>query len=156
MRLIGMAMLAALTAAPTGCDTPNVGESPPVAQGRDLVSRDVSPLTAAEVRAFLQNSTLVHKGSERIWYVYLREDGSLSGRSEIIDSGGIEDSFGTWEVFEDGRICRQWSGDWAGGGRGCAAVFRYGDEYLFVNADPGDGEEREIRRTRLPGNPKRL
>ena len=146
MKPIGLGLIAALAASLTACE--RVGDPEPIAQGSDLVKRDNRALNGAEIQAYLQNSTLVHEGSQRIWYVYLRENGTLAGRSDFKDGGGVEYSHGTWEVVND-QLCRQWSSDWAGGGRGCATVYQNGEEYVFKG---GDGTE--IRRTRLPGNPK--
>ena len=148
MKLLGMGLVAALIVTLAGCE--RVGDPEPVAQGDDLVTRDARSLTGPEIQAYLKNSTLVHEGSQRIWYVYLREDGTLAGRSDVKDGGDVEYGHGTWEVTND-QICRQWSNDWAGGGRGCATVFQSGEEYVFTG-----GGGQELRRTRLPGNPKKL
>ena len=149
MKPIALGLIAALVATLAGCNGNRVDSPPPVAQGEDLVTRDPRALNGAEISAFLRNSTLVHEGSQRTWYVYLRENGTLAGRGIHKDNDGVEDSHGTWEVAND-QICRQWANDWAGGGRGCATVYQNGEEFTFV------GEGGEIRRTRLPGNPKRL
>jgi hypothetical protein len=149
-----MAVALALPIALAGCKWETVGGPEAMSGGADLVERDIPPLTAAEVRAFLGDATLMHEGDQRIWHVYLREDGALLGHSEVKETGGVERARGSWEVRPDGRICRQWQGDWAGGRTGCAHVYRYGRDYVLV--PEGAAREDGLRRTRLAGNPLSL
>jgi len=151
MRALAAAMLTSLALA--GCDTTRVGDPEPVTQGSDLVDRGTPPMTAAEVRIYLSDSTLEHEGDTRIWHVYLGADGVLRGTSTDKETGGIERARGTWEVTPAGQICRQWENDWAAGLAGCATVYRFRQEYLFVPVTEG---VEEFRRTRLPGNPMNL
>lgn len=144
-------LTAAMLLALAGCDSA-VNPTEEVVKSEDLVDRDVPPLTAVETRVFLRDSTLRHEGDRRVWHVYVAPDGRLVGHSRDKETGGVERALGTWQVMDDGRICRQWSGDWAGGDTGCAKVYRYGDDYVFVGTE-GDETGTEIRRTRLPGNP---
>jgi len=144
--LAGLALLLA------ACEETTIGPyADRPAESADLVDRDIPPLNAAEVRVFLRGSTLVHEGDDRVWHVYLEESGRLSGQSRVKETDGVERAIGTWEVRPDGMICRQWTGDWAGGDHGCAKVFRYGQDYVFVGEDG-----TEARRTRVPGNPLSL
>jgi len=136
-----------------GCS--EIGEPEPVAEGTDIVDRGVSALTAAEVEIYLRNSTLSHAGETRDWHVYLAEDGTLRGVGLGREDRSRETARGVWRVTPDGLICRQWDGDWGGGLAGCARVYRYGDEYVFV-ADGAEGEAQEVRRTRRPGNVQKL
>jgi len=166
MRILhSLALVVALSATLPGCDTPRVGDPEPITEGEDLVKRGTSALTAAQIEIFLGGSTLRHQGEDYVWHVYLRDDGVLIGHALEKKTKGIEISRGTWEAVDgtkgakEGQLCRMWDSDWAGGLKGCATVYRYGKEYVFVpvgTADPGEGDDREKRRTRLPGNPLEL
>lgn len=130
-------------------------ETNPVAKDSDVVDRGIAPLNAAQIRAYLSNSTLSHQGEKRIWHIYLDPDGRLWGLSETED-GGKERARGSWEVKPSGLICRQWDSDWGGGKSGCAEVYQYGNEYVFAAAGSADGGQKEFRRTREPGDPYKI
>ena len=132
----------------------DVGRPDPTPSAPDLVDRGIPPLTAAEIRIYLRDSTLVHEGSSRVWFTYFRDDGSVSGYSEVPDNGGVEQARGTWQTTDDNQICGLWENDWSGGEFRCAEVFKYGDDYVF--APPPGSEGKEVRRRRIPGNPKNL
>ena len=144
---VSVLLAAGLLAACESSDLDLDGSSP--AEGEDLVDRGIKPLSEAQVRVFLSDSTLSHAGEDRIWHVYLAKDGMLYGLSETPD-GGEERARGSWFVQPDGQICRQWNGDWSGGTQGCAQVYRFGSQYSFV--PDGTPLEEAIRRTRTPGN----
>ncbi|MEM9060055.1 MAG: hypothetical protein AAGD13_06295 [Pseudomonadota bacterium] len=141
-----------------GCDgirgSDQVGAPEATVKSGDLVDRGLPALTGPQIQIYLKGSTLFHEGSSRAWYVYLNEDGSMVGLSELLDGSGSERATGSWNVTEDDRVCSQWNSDWRGGEFGCATVYREGDVYVFVRADDGSGDE--LRRQRLAGNPKRL
>jgi|SRR6056297_684792 len=153
MRGLRAHFLAAAALGLSACNGP-VSPTEPVAAGGDVVSRPVPALSAAEVRLFLRDSTLSHRGEARIWHVYLGEDGSMIGFSRDLETKATERTTGRWFVLEDGQFCREWSNDWGGGAFDCAAVYRYQNDYAFVPA--GSGEETQLRRTRRPGNAENL
>lgn len=128
----------------------------PVVKDSDVVERDILPLNAAEIRAYLTDTTLSHQGETRRWHVYLGKDGTLSGLS-VTNKGGKERARGLWEVTPEGEICRQWLNDWGGGENGCAKVYQYGKEYVFEPVDASaPGEKAELRRTRRAGDPFKI
>lgn len=146
-------LLAAMLA---GCETADL--TPPeqkiVTSNDQIVSRGPRPLTAAEIRIYLANSTLSHVDGDRTWHVYLLQDGEMIGQSTTKD-GAIERNRGTWSVRsegESGLICRQWEQDWGGGRSGCAKVYQYGNEFEFAPEGAADGVSDGIRRTRTPGD----
>lgn len=141
---------AALAAALSACKT-----GPDILQSNDITTEAIPPMTAAEVRIYLQNSTLQHEGDERVWHVFLTEDGRLIGHSQVKETGAVERATGAWEVLSDGQICRQWDSHWGGGDQGCGYVRRERDVYIFTGQD-ADGGEVSVRRTRLAGNPMNL
>ena len=160
MRCLGPAAALAAALALAACASDSVEDPNPVATDSDIVSRGADPLTAAEIRLYLRDSTLTHVGETRDWHVYLSPDGQLSGVGIGRDDEGRLRSRGTWTAVSDGAdglICRRWDSDWGGGLEGCATVYKYGDDYVFVQRGGPEGEPpREIRRTRRPGNPERL
>jgi len=139
------------------CIDPNFNDEQEFAKGDPLTSPANPSLTSAQILAFLRNSTLVHEDDEWRWNVYLREDGSMVGIAELIETPGTTNSAnGTWEVLADDKICRQWDKDWGGGDFGCATVQREGEDYIFTPVDAGEGAPNTLRRTRLAGNPLSL
>ena len=123
--------------------------------GPDTAGTD--PLTAAQIRLFLQDSTLTEAGEERDRHIYLAPDGRLFGAAVGRRDRSRREVRGTWTVIEDGLLCRDWQTDWAGDRPGCDRVYRFGDAYLFVSRNTGGNEQRrEIRRTRRPGNVQKL
>ncbi|MDT8345521.1 MAG: hypothetical protein RQ752_13945 [Thermohalobaculum sp.] len=125
-----------------------------VGTGQDIVDRGALPLTAAEIRIYLADATLSHAGARRVWHVYLGADGTLTGLA-LADDGGSERNRGAWSVREDGGsglICRQWQQDWAEGASGCATVYRFGADFVFVPEGSGQTPADDIRRTRSPGD----
>lgn len=138
----------------SGCSE-SIENPRPVARDGDIVERGAPPLSAAEVRLYLRDSTLSFEGETRVWHTYLREDGSMTGVAIGKDDRSVERVNGRWEVQPDGLFCRTWENDWDGG-TGCAEVYRFGDDYLFVHRTGAQGEETEYRRTRKPGNPANL
>ena len=123
----------------------------PLPTDADVVERSAPPLTAAEIRLFLRETTLTHQGETRRWHVYLREDGTMSGLAVGLEDETRERSNGTWRVTDEGLFCRQWESDWGGGRSGCAEVFRFGKDYVFLPPDAGPDAEGH-RRRRAPGN----
>jgi len=153
---MAIAVIATLSLGLAGCDVPPGGDSNAVGEGDALAERDIPPLKAAQIRIYLGDSTLRNHGEERLWHVYLGPDGLLSGQARHLETGGVESARGRWYVEPDGRICGQWQGDWSGGVQGCAQVFRYGEDYLFVSRAAQGEDVTETRHTRLPGNPQNL
>lgn len=152
MRTWKLGLLALLA----GCTDPNFTEEQEFASGSAIADRGIPQLSSAQISAYLRDSTLVHDSADRRWYVLLRADGTMAGLAELIASPGTtEGASGSWEVLPDGRICRQWQGDWGGGDVGCATVHRQGETYIFTPVD-GTGSGAVIRRTRLAGNPLNL
>jgi len=149
LALLGLAVL-------SGCADDIGPGGDPLSRDSDIVERGAPPLTAAEVRAYLRDTTLSFEGEERVWHAYLREDGSMTGISIGKKDRSSERANGTWEVRPDGLFCRRWDNDWSRGATGCAEVYRYGREYLFVHKSGGQGEQTEYRRTRAPGNTQGL
>ncbi|MEM1344160.1 MAG: hypothetical protein AAGI34_06215 [Pseudomonadota bacterium] len=131
------------------CEQPR--EGPPTSE-----ELGVPPLSAAEARIFLRDATLTFETEERTRYLYLREDGSMSGRSVDPKTKGADQASGFWQVDEDGLLCREWSNGWERGASGCAKVYRFGDNYLFVHESGGLGEETEYRGKREAGNTEGL
>ncbi|MEO1458924.1 MAG: hypothetical protein AAFV49_15400 [Pseudomonadota bacterium] len=80
--------LAALTSL-AGCFESNIQPKSEDGQqrGSDIVSRDIPPLTAAQIEIFLRNSTLSHRGNERVWHVFLQEGGALIGVGRVKGGG---------------------------------------------------------------------
>ncbi|MEM8792961.1 MAG: hypothetical protein AAGE80_15180 [Pseudomonadota bacterium] len=155
-----IALAAGLLAACEDPHTPkSLGFDDEAPEAPDLVDRGVPPLTAKEIEIFLRDSTLMHEGEKRVWVVYISETGELRGLSTDKATQGIERAKGSWEIRPDGHICREWDTDWGGGTRGCAKVYRYGKNYLFVGEGSTVEEEREgesTLRLRFPGNPQNL
>lgn len=157
--LAGLAALLVLGA----CDTSVIGKPEPNVSDRDLDSDGVPPMTAAEISIYLGGSTMVHEGEDRVWYVYLEPDGRLAGLSEFKGSGATERAHGTWSTRPEGLLCRQWDSAWGGGVSGCARVYQFRDEFMFImtsgEVDDPDNKARQSethRRKRVPGNPKSL
>ncbi|MGF1501667.1 MAG: hypothetical protein ACFBSD_07595 [Paracoccaceae bacterium] len=141
----GWLTVACVVAACTGSN-----DSTPV----PIEERTTSPLTAAEARIFLRDSTLSQAGEDMVRHVYLRDDGSMTGLAINPKDKGRLRVEGRWIVAEDGRFCPVWDGPWIEGATGCAMVFRYGDDYVFAFTE---GEEPvDIRRTRVAGNAQKL
>lgn len=130
-----------------------------VVRGADVVDRSALPLTSAEISIYLTDSTLSHVGDDRVWHVYLGRGGMLVGLARSRDGAG-ERNRGQWSVREGdagaGVICRQWERDWGGGTQGCATVYRYGNEYVFIPEGAADRPEDGIRRTRSPGDSEKV
>lgn len=137
-----------------GCVDKNFYDEPEVAAGSAGGAKGVATLSAAETRAFLGGSTLVHEAENRRWVVYLRTDGTMAGVARPIGARDIlQSANGVWEVTEDGTFCREWTGPWVEGDSGCATVRRDRDDYVF---DPVGEQGATLRRTRLAGNPLSL
>ena len=152
--VLGALALAASLAA--GCQSSDLTpeDARVVETGKDIVDRGTRPLNAAEIRAYLADATLSHVGSDRIWHVYLGRNGDMAGLSTSRD-GAVERNRGTWEVRaegEAGTVCRQWRNDWGGGRSGCATVYQYGNDFVFVPVGSNEPRGADIRRTRSPGD----
>lgn len=152
MRVLAAAALLLAGSVATGCSD-GIEDPNPAATGADIVARGTDPLTAAEIRIYLRDSTLTHTGETRDWHVYLAPEGALFGLGVNREDRSEVRATGRWTVVEDGLLCREWDNDWGGGIAGCARVYRYGEDYVFVARSAAEGEEpREIRRTRRAGN----
>lgn len=110
-------------------------------------SDEPQPLSAAELRNLLPGTTTTGKTSFGATYHAYRDlDGTLRGRS-----GGETDK-GTWEITDNGQLCRQWT-FWDSGKRRCWIYFKKGDEYEYWYADKSRmGGKVRVR----PGNPENL
>ncbi|MBK0400674.1 hypothetical protein H0I76_15860 [Limibaculum sp. M0105] len=155
---IGAAVLAAAMLA--GCTTSDLTpEEDRIVQSADVVSRGTPPLTAAEISIYLTDSTLSHVGEKRLWHVYIGPDGGLYGLAKSQD-GATERNRGQWSVRDNGTggglLCRQWERDWGSGMMGCATVYRFGNEYVFIPEGVVEKPEDGIRRTRSPGDSQRV
>ncbi|MEM9043089.1 MAG: hypothetical protein AAGC81_00220 [Pseudomonadota bacterium] len=153
-----LALLGLLVACENPQTADSLGFDDKAPDAPDLVDRGVPALTAKEIEIFLRDSTLMHEGETRVWVVYVGETGELRGLSTDKETQGIEKAKGSWEIRPDGHMCREWDTDWGGGTRGCAKVYRYGKNYLFVaeGETVEQQEGREILRLRFPGNPQNL
>lgn len=146
-------LTAALLAACASADLTPDDEK--VVTSGDVVDRGTLPLTAAEIEIYLTDSTLSHVGAERLWHVYVGRNGELVGQSRTKD-GAVERNRGQWSIRGGGpsgaSICRQWEMDWGGGESGCATVYRFGTEFVFVPEGASGSSGDDIRRTRTPGD----
>lgn len=148
---------AALALLAVAACTDDVADPNPAVIDKDIVDQGTQALSAAEIRIFLRNSTLTHQGETRDWHVYLSEDGRLGGVGISREDESRVTARGEWTVVEPDVICRQWYNEWGGGREGCARVFKYGDEYVFIERGTPEGEEPdELRRLRRPGNPEKI
>ena len=124
------------------------GSGPTLGSGDGEAKVDAPPLSAAEVRVYLSDATLTSLEDDLARLEYFSPDGRLEGywRASSMSSGRAQ---GSWEVQEDGRLCRRWEGGWTGQ-NGCVEVRRQGDAYLLV---PPDGDPANaVRALRSPGN----
>jgi len=110
-------------------------------------SEEPEPLSAAELRNLPPGTTSTgNTNSGSSFHAYRALDGTLRGRSS-----GITDK-GTWEITDDGQLCRKWT-FWDSGKRRCWIYFKKGDEYEYWYADrSGMRGKVKIR----PGNPENL
>ncbi|MGF1446058.1 MAG: hypothetical protein ACFBRM_07630 [Pikeienuella sp.] len=150
-RLAGLLLLGALAA----CEDGDFYDDAPPPNSGGLQIAEMPRLTAAQVRIFLSDSTLVHRDKERVWTVYVDPTGELRGLSETrSNEPGTVQGRGSWTVLGDGRVCREWQGVWDTQDTGCAFVRQQGDVYMFHPVEDPDG--RALARRREPGNPRGL
>ncbi len=148
---VAVAALLALAA----CSDPDFYDDAPPPNSGGLRIEELPALSAAEVRIFLEDSTLVHRDDERTWYVYVDPAGELRGLSETRSATpGTVRARGEWEVLEDGRVCRTWAGVWDTLDQGCGYVRQQGNVYLFTPED--NPEASALQRRREAGNPRGL
>ncbi|MEM6943218.1 MAG: hypothetical protein AAF416_07785 [Pseudomonadota bacterium] len=135
------------------CDLPQVVDGTDdgsLPEGEAITESPRAALNPTEIEVFLRDSTLSHQSDELVWHVYLGRDGSLTGLARGEDGRQVQRARGRWEVTEDGFLCRQWDGSWGGGASGCAQVYQFGTDFVFVV--PGATIEDGIRRRRTPGD----
>ena len=106
------------------------------------------PLTAADLRsAFPGNTSTGESVYGGKWHIHYVPDGTLLYRPV-----GGQTEWGTWEITDDGRFCRQWS-DVGAGNRKCWIYFKEGDVYEYWYPD---GSRMRGKFRIRPGNPENL
>ena len=115
-----------------------------------MAEKGIEPMTAAEIReAFTGNSAYI-KGPDWEYTGYYNPDGTLIGRSWW--QGGEETATATWEIKDDGLLCRDWDNDWGGGGYGCARMYRDGENIVYDNVSGSAGKYPSLTLTLSEGN----
>ena len=95
----------------------------------EMAEKGIAPMTADQLEATFPGNTAYIKGSGWEWAGYYADDGTIRGRSWW--SGGEETATASYEITDDGLICRDWDNNWGSGGYGCSRYYQDGDKIVY-------------------------
>lgn len=112
-------ILAAVSAILAGC----------ASTSERMAEKGIEPMSADELKATFPGNTAYQKGDGWEWAGYYTTDGTIIGKSWW--NGGEKRATATYEITDDGHICRDWDNEWGGGEYGCTLFYRDGDNIVY-------------------------